>query len=92
MRRHQHYWLETGIPRILVSLNGKYRYDCSICGKQKFFGSAPLNPIVPSAWEVYNNEVARGNAHLVMSPPMIFRDEPDYIEGERYAKLVKGEL
>ncbi len=92
MSKHQHYWLETGIPHILVALNGKFRYDCSVCNKQKYFRQLPINPVVPSAQDVYENQVAAGNAHLVMSPPLILGKESQFTEGLRYAKLVKGDL
>ena len=89
MPKHLHYWLETGIPHWLVVANGKYRYDCAVCDKRVWSRYHPLNPQVPSAWQVYNSEVAKGNAHLVMSPPMLIGQEPDYTTGERYKKLVR---
>lgn len=92
MIKHEHYWLNTGIPHILVFYNGKFRYDCSVCGKEKYFKYQPINPTVPSAWAVYDGKVRKGNAHLVMSPPMILNGESEYSEGYRYAKLVRGEL
>lgn len=70
MGRHQHYWADTGVPHDLVFLNGRFRYDCSICGKQKYLREQPVNPIMPSAWEIYESEVAKGNADLVMTPPI----------------------
>lgn len=92
MSKHEHYWLETGIPHDLVFWNHKFRYDCSVCDKQKWLRFAPVNPVVPSAWEVYRNQVQSGNAHLVISPPRIVNNEPQSVEGDRYAKLVRGEL
>jgi hypothetical protein len=88
--RHTHYWVDTGIleqgwpdPHV--------RYECSVCQKQiiRRASKRPINPLVPSAWEVYNQEVARGNAHLVMQPQML-PNESDFTEGERYAALIKG--
>lgn len=91
MKRHDHYWLYTGFPHSLVYVNHRWRYDCSVCGKQIWRRDSPVNPIVPSAWDVYNKEVAADNAHLVMTPTlMIGSSEPEYITGRRYKRLVQG--
>lgn len=73
--RHQHYWLETGLPHDLVFLNSKFAYDCKFCSKRVWRKRLPLNPILPTAWEAYELEVARGNINMVMQPPMIINEE-----------------
>lgn len=89
MSRHQHYWIETGIPHSLVFLNRLWRYDCSVCGKEKYYRNHPVNPTVPSAWDVYESEVVKGNAHLVIAPPLIIGKESEYAEGQRYKQLLE---
>lgn len=90
MSKHQHYWLETGVPHALVWINRKWRFDCGVCGKQKYFTHQPVNPLVPPAWAVYEQEVRAGNAHMVMAPPLQIGQESQESEGERYARIVKG--
>ena len=92
MKRHAHYWLDTGIPSPLIFLDNHYRYDCSVCGKRIWRKHQPLNPTVPSAWEVYENRVRMENADMVMQPPMLVSEENQFIEGERYKKLIEGML
>lgn len=89
MSKHTHYWLETGIPHDLVYLNSKWRFDCSVCDKKIWRRSQPVNPIVPSAWEEYNRQVAIGNAAYVMSPPLL-SSEDQWSEGQRYKNIVQG--
>ena len=88
--RHRHYWVDAnqlmqGYP------DPKILFECSVCEKRiiRRPSQAPVNPLVPSAWDVYEQEVAHGNAHLVMAPPLVSIPEPDYIRGERYATLVR---
>lgn len=88
--KHQHYWLDTGIPHPLVFLNGKFGYDCSVCDKRTYRREQPVNLLVPSAWEVYDSEIAKGNAALVMSPP-IMPSNDQWSEGARYRELVRGQ-
>jgi hypothetical protein len=88
--RHNHYWMTTGIPHPLVFLNGKFLYECSVCDKRKYFRHQPVNPLVPSAWEVYDQEVQNGNAAYVMSPPLQVGQEEQWSEGQRYKNLVEG--
>lgn len=92
MSKHQHYWLYTGIPHPLVYITGLWRYDCSVCTKHRYFKHQPVNPPVPSAWAVYEQKVRSGNAHMVISPSLQIGQETQASEGERYARLVKGEL
>lgn len=92
MKRHQHYWLETGIPHSLFLINRLFLWECAVCDKKKYFktGRVPVNPIVPSAWEVYESELAKGHAHFIMSPPLIFGNEQERSIGQRYKQLMEA--
>lgn len=90
MSKHSHYWVATGIPHPLVFLNEKFLYECSVCDKRGYFRHQPVNPLVPSAWEVYGREVRNGNAAYVVSPPLQLGQEAQWSEGERYKRLVQG--
>jgi hypothetical protein len=67
---HQHYYQfshhEKGWP------SPSSIYKCVRCDKQKefYYPNTPMNPIVPTQWEQYQSEVDKGNAHLVMAPPL----------------------
>jgi len=86
MSKHVHYWLDTGISSVLVFLDGKWRFDCSVCGKQIWRRNQPVNPLVPSAWDVYE----ASDKEYTMSPPLVVGNETQFAEGMRYANLVRG--
>lgn len=88
--KHDHYWVATGIPHALVFLNGRFLYECSVCDKQRHFRHQPVNPIVPSAWAVYEQEVRNGNAAYIASPLLQVGQEAQWSEGQRYKSLVEG--
>lgn len=85
---HIHYWLATDIPHPLVFINGKYLYECSVCDKRKYYRYQPVNPLVPSAYEIYEQKVRNGGAAYVMSPLLRVGQEPQWLEGERYKELL----
>jgi hypothetical protein len=89
--RHQHYWIATNIPHPLFFLTFRFRFDCSVCDKQIWRKDIPLNPIVPSAWEVYEKEKQLYGASMSLSPPIMVGSEHHWVEGERYKKLLAME-
>lgn len=82
--KHPHYWIDQNYPHDLYPINGLWLYECSVCEKRKYFRSQPLNPQVPTDWEIYE----MSDKSLTLSPPMLMINS-EFAEGDRYKRYLE---